>query len=120
MKDKIETSFKVITIGNCGVGKTSIFQRFLYDTFDVDLLTTTGINFKCKDIILNNNKKIQLKLFDTAGQERYHSLTKSYFKNADAVLFVYAINDKKSFENIKDWVKIFMDNNNYGNKYIFN
>ena len=59
---------------------------------------------------MNNGKKIQLKLFDTAGQERYNSLSKSYFRNADAVLFVYAINNIKSFENLIDWIKVFMEN----------
>ena len=114
MNGNFEASFKIITIGNCGVGKTSIFQRFIYDTFNNDLISTIGINYTCKDITLSNDKIVQLKLFDTAGQERYHSLTKSYYKNADAVLFVYAINDIKSFENIKDWIQLYM-NNNYGN-----
>ena len=112
MNDKIEISFKIITIGNSGVGKTSIFARFLYDIFEQNLLSTIGINYTSKNINLNNGKKIQLKLFDTAGQERFQSLSKSYFRNADAVLFVYAANDIKSFENIKDWIKIFMENNN--------
>ena len=57
-------------------------------------------------------KNIQLKLFDTAGQERFNSLSKSYFRNADAVLFVYAANDIRSFENIKDWIKTYLNNCN--------
>ena len=112
MSDKIEISFKIITIGNSGVGKTSIFARFLYDIFEQNLLSTIGINYSCKNINLNNGKKIQLKLFDTAGQERFNSLSKSYFRNADAVLFVYAANDIKSFENIKDWIKTYLNNCN--------
>ena len=102
MNDKIEASFKIITIGNSGVGKTSIFQRFIYDTFDENLLSTTVINYTSKNISLSNGKIIQLKLFDTAGQERFYSLSKSYFRNADAVLFVNSANDIQSFENIID------------------
>ena len=112
MNDKIEISFRIITIGNSGVGKTSIFARFLYDIFEQNLLSTIGINYSCKNINLNNGKKIQLKLFDTVGQERFNSLSKSYFRNADAVLFVYAANDIKSFENIIDWIKTYLNNCN--------
>ena len=55
---------------------------------------------------------INLKLFDTAGQEKFRSISKSYFRNADGVLFVYAVNDLKSFQNIKNWIEIFMENHN--------
>ena len=105
-------SFKIITIGNCGVGKTSILQRFIEGTFNEDLMPTFGMNYKIKINTLKNGKKIQLKLFDTAGQEKYRSLSKSFFKNVDGVLFVYALNDKNSFDNIKHWIKTFIDNHN--------
>ena len=55
---------------------------------------------------------INLKLFDTAGQEKYRSVSKSYFRNADGVLFVYAVNDLESFEDIKEWINLFMENHN--------
>jgi len=102
-------SFKIITIGNCGVGKTSILQRFIDGTFNEDLMPTLGMNNKIKINTLKNGKKIILKLFDTAGEEKYRSLSKSFFKNVDGVLFVYALNDKNSFENL---IKTFIDNHN--------
>jgi len=105
-------SFKIITIGNCGVGKTSILQRFIDGTFNEDLMPTLGMNNKIKINTLKNGKKIILKLFDTAGEEKYRSLSKSFFKNVDGVLFVYALNDKNSFDNIKHWIKTFIDNHN--------
>ena len=56
---------------------------------------------------LSNNKNIRLKLIDTAGQEKYLSLSQSYFKNADGVLFVFSLDDKKSFEHVNYWIKSF-------------
>ena len=109
---EIVASFKVIIIGNSGVGKTSILERFILDKFNESLLSTIGINCSEKIIILENGKKIKLKLYDTAGQEKFNSISRSYFRNADGVLFVYAVNDLKSFENIKNWIEIFMENHN--------
>ena len=108
----IEDTFKIILIGNSGVGKTSILQRYIFDSFYDNMLSTIGLSSKNKEITLKNGKTIMLQLFDTAGQERFHSLSRSYFRNTNAVLFVYAVNDKKSFENIRDWIKIFMENHN--------
>ena len=109
--NEAQESFKIITIGNSGVGKTSLLKRFVFDTFSDKVFSTLGLEYTTKEITLKNGKKIILKLFDTAGQEKYRSLSKSYFRNVDGVLFVYAVNDLKSFENIKDWIKIFNVNN---------
>ena len=100
-------SFKIITIGDCGVGKTSIFRRFIYNTFDPNCMSTVGLNILIKDVELSDGTIIQLKLSDTAGQERFRSLSKTYFKNADGVLFVFAHNDLNSFNNIQKWMEIF-------------
>ena len=108
----IVASFKIIIIGNSGVGKTSILERFILDKFDESLLSTIGINFSEKVILLENGKKIKLKLYDTAGQEKFNSISRSYFRNADGVLFVYAVNDLNSFQNIKNWIELFMENHN--------
>ena len=111
-RDLDDISFKIITIGNSGVGKTSILQRYIYNTFNEEHLATTGLEYSYKNVTLENGKTIKLKLFDTAGQEKFHSLSKTYFKNADGVLFVYAVNDIDSFKNIKNWINIFNENYN--------
>ena len=105
-----DLSFKIITIGDSGVGKTAIIKRYVYNCFDSGNLSTIGVNFSFKDIILKNNKRIKLKLIDTAGQEKYRSLSKSYFKNADGVLFVFSLNDLQSFQNLTDWINLFKEN----------
>ena len=104
-------SFKIITIGDSGVGKTSIIRRFVFNTFEQDNLSTIGVNFSFKDCTLKNGNKVKIKVIDTAGQEKYKSLSKSYFKNADGVLFVFAINDLQSFKNIREWITLFNENN---------
>ena len=110
-KENADT-MRVITLGESGVGKTSIIRRYIHNIFDENNLSTIGLNFSFKEVKLKNGKSINIKLIDTAGQEKYKALAKSYFKNADAVLFVFAINDKHSFDNIKNWINLFKDNHN--------
>ena len=110
MSDENEITFKIITVGESGVGKTSIFRRYVYSSFDENTLTTLGLQFFFKDVILSNNQKIKLKLIDTAGEEKYRSLSKSYFKNADVALFVFALDNPDSFEHINDWITLFKEN----------
>ena len=112
-EDKI--TFKIITLGDSEVGKTSIIRRYLENKFAYDTLPTLGFIKSKKKIILKNKKNIFLELCDTSGQERYASLSPLYVKNADAVLFVFDLNNKKSFNNIKNWMKFFKDNTNSEN-----
>ena len=104
--------FKIITLGESGVGKTSILRRYVYNLYDDNSISTIGLSFVFKEITLKNNEKVQLKLIDTGGQEKYRALAKSYFKNADGVFFVYAIDNEDSFNNIKDWIELFNENHN--------
>jgi len=110
-KENADT-MKVITLGESGVGKTSIIRRYIHNIFDENNLSTIGLNFSFKEMKLKNGKIINIKLIDTAGQEKYKALAKSYFKNVDAVLFVFAINDQKSFDNMKNWINLFNENHN--------
>ena len=104
-------SFKVITIGDAGVGKTSIIRRYVHDIFDDNTMSTVGVAFAYKEVQLDKDNKILLRLIDTAGQEKYKSLSKSYFKNCDAVLFVFDLSIQDTFNSINDWISTFNDNN---------
>lgn len=109
--DKEEPNiFKIITLGDSYVGKTSIFKKYIYKSIG-ETISTIGMNMFGKDLILDNNKKITLRLIDTAGTERYKALSKQYFKNTDAVLFVFAFDNIESFQNIKQWINIYSENN---------
>ena len=109
--DKNITTFKLITLGDSGVGKTSILKRFVIGRFDEKTINTIGFTSSSKDITLKNGTRIRLKLIDTAGQEQYQALVKNYIKNADAVLFVFSHDNKESFDNIKKWLDNFKENN---------
>ena len=101
-----ENNFKIVLVGESGVGKTSIISQFVDQIFEDDLQTSTGGSFSSKTLTFNNGKTIKLEIWDTAGQERYRALTKIFYKNALAAVLVYDITRKQSFEELKNyWIK---------------
>ena len=108
--DKDIITFKVITLGNNGVGKSSIIKRFISGKFEAKTISTIGFGSFNKEIELKDGTKIKLNIIDTAGQENYNALSVSYVKNADGVLFVFANDDRKSFEDIIGWIEMFKEN----------
>ena len=109
---KEEDVMKVITLGETDVGKTSIIKRYINNIFDEKAFSTCGLNFTFKKVKLKNGKSINIKLIDTAGQEKYRAIVKSYFKNVDAVLFVFSLENKESFDYMTDWINLFNENHN--------
>ena len=112
LNDKHPIIFNLITLGNAGVGKTSIISRYCGLPFESNNLSTIGIEFS-KKVIFKDKKNIYLKLIDTSGQEKFKSLSASYLRHAEGVLFVFALNNKGSFEEIKNWVELF-DQEHFG------
>ena len=109
---------RIITLGEPDVGKTSIIRRFVNDVFKGDKVTL-GIEFSFKIVELVGNRKIKLSVIDTNGQEKYRALPLNYFKKADVVLFVFALNDSGSFEKIGQWIDRFNNNNGKNVKKMF-
>ena len=99
--------FRIITLGDSGVGKSSIIMRYTNGTFDEKILSTIGLEFTFKEVTLKDGVKIKIKFIDTAGQEKYRSLAKSYYKNAEGVLFIFSYGKKESFDHIEEWFKSF-------------
>ena len=96
--------YKVIFIGNPYVGKTSIIQRYVTKQFDDKYNASVGIAYQRIKVKGNSTSLVKLNLWDTAGQEKYKSVTKTHFKGADAVLFVYDITDEQSFTVLPSWM----------------
>ena len=94
---------KLVFIGDPGVGKTCIISRFLKGTFDAEQITTVGASYASKTIkISETNESLTLDVWDTAGQEKYRSLTRIFFQGAKLAILVYDITRKDSFENLKN------------------
>lgn len=103
-KKAYDLLFKLLLIGDSGVGKTCILFRFSDDAFNTTFISTIGIDFKIKTIELRG-KKIKLQIWDTAGQERFHTITTSYYRGAMGIMLVYDITNSKSFDNIAKWLR---------------
>ena len=110
--EKIDNIFKVIVVGDRFVGKTSIINRYVNNNFNINNLVTIGFDSFIKEIKLKNGKIITIRITDTAGQEKFRCLTKSFFRNVDGVIFVFSLNSKESFENIGMWMDNFCENVN--------
>tara|TARA_B100000674_G_C37978072_1_gene980502 strand:+ start:6982 stop:7599 length:618 start_codon:yes stop_codon:yes gene_type:complete len=95
--------FKVILVGNSGVGKTSMLSRYVDKVFDSNFLMTIGVDFKVKKLELNC-KSIKLQIWDTAGQERFRTINSAYYRGSNGIILVYDVSNRKSFEDIKDWL----------------
>jgi len=103
-KKTYDLLFKLLLIGDSGVGKTCILFRFSDDAFNTTFISTIGIDFKIKTIELRG-KRIKLQIWDTAGQERFHTITTSYYRGAMGIMLVYDITNPKSFDNIAKWLR---------------
>ena len=109
MTSEPSITFKILTIGESGVGKTCILRRFVENKFLKNHLATIGIDFKTKTLNINN-QEIKLKIWDTAGQERFRNITTQYYKGADGIVLVYDVTDEASYEKIKDWMDQILSN----------
>jgi Ras-related protein Rab-8A len=95
---------KLLLIGDSGVGKSCLLLRFSEDSFTSSFITTIGIDFKIKKILLDN-KWVKLQIWDTAGQERFRTITSAYYRGAMGILMVYDVTDEASFSNIRNWMR---------------
>ena len=104
---EVATEVKVVLLGESGVGKSSIIKQYVTHIFDPDIDSSISSKYISKEIEIiddrNKKKKLKLNLWDTAGQEKYRSLAKIFYKDARIIIFVYSIDNKKSFESIKEY-----------------
>ena len=104
MSEKTAIQCKVVLIGESGVGKTSIINRYITNEFEANMASTNGGSFIAKTIYLKDYKQsIKFEIWDTAGQEKYRALAKVFYKNAAGCIFVQDICRKDSFEGLKNY-----------------
>eukprot|EP00746_Dinoflagellata_sp_MGD_P157614 gnl/MRDRNA2_/MRDRNA2_86261_c0_seq1.p1 gnl/MRDRNA2_/MRDRNA2_86261_c0~~gnl/MRDRNA2_/MRDRNA2_86261_c0_seq1.p1 ORF type:complete len:550 (+),score=95.32 gnl/MRDRNA2_/MRDRNA2_86261_c0_seq1:100-1749(+) len=103
MQTRYDYLFKLLLVGDSGVGKSCLLLRFADDSFTESYISTIGVDFKIRTIDLEG-KVVKLQIWDTAGQERFRTITSSYYRGAHGIFVVYDITDMESFNNVKRWV----------------
>ena len=106
--DEYDFLFKIVLIGDSGVGKSNILSRFTRNEFDLESKTTIGVEFATRSIPIDN-KTIKAQIWDTAGQERYRAITNAYYRGAVGALLVYDIAKHLTYENVERWLKELKD-----------
>lgn len=102
MNPEYDYLFKLLLIGDSGVGKSCLLLRFADDTYSDSYISTIGVDFKIRTLELDS-KTVKLQIWDTAGQERFRTITSSYYRGAHGIGIVYDVTDRESFNNVKHW-----------------
>ena len=102
--------YKIILVGDSGVGKTSILKKFINNEFNEDIKCTINIDFFSKSIKIDKNLYTNLKIYDTAGQEKYRALIKQYYQGTDGIILVFDLTNENSFNKLKSWINEVRDN----------
>jgi len=102
--DEYDYLFKVVLIGDSGVGKSNLLSRFTRNEFNLESKSTIGVEFATKSI-KTDGKTIKAQIWDTAGQERYRAITSAYYRGAVGALLVYDISKRVTYDNVVRWLK---------------
>ena len=100
--------FKIVMIGDSGVGKSNLLSRFTRNEFTIECLSTIGVEFATKSVPVDS-KNIKAQIWDTAGQERFCAISNVYYRRAVGALLVYDITDSQTYENVANWLKDLKD-----------
>lgn len=100
-----ELVFKILLLGDSEVGKSCFLMRYSENVFIENYITTIGLDYKLKTVKLDTGKTIKVQLWDTAGQDKYRTIAKNYYKGSHGILLLYDITKQSSFDNIREWVR---------------
>ncbi|KAJ8600662.1 hypothetical protein CTAYLR_010688 [Chrysophaeum taylorii] len=95
--------FKLVLIGDTGVGKSCLLLRFADDAFTESYISTIGVDFRFRTVKVDG-KTVKLQIWDTAGQERFRTITSAYYRGADGIIMVYDVTSQESFDHVSDWL----------------
>ncbi|XP_039981598.1 ras-related protein Rab-15 isoform X2 [Xiphias gladius] len=102
MAKQYDVLFRLLLLGDSGVGKTCLLCRFTDNEFHPSHISTIGVDFKMKTLVIDGIK-VRAQIWDTAGQERYQTITKQYYRRAQGIFLVYDITSERSFQHIMKW-----------------
>ena len=108
-EDNYDYIYKIVLVGDSGVGKTNLLLRYLKNKFDQNSKATVGVEFGSKNITIDNSI-VKAQVWDTAGQERYRSITSAYYKGSHGALVVYDVTKIESFNNVDKWISDLRNN----------
>jgi len=103
MKKDYDYLFKLVLIGDSGVGKSCLLLRFADDNFTDSYISTIGVDFRFRTITIDK-KTVKLQIWDTAGQERFRTITSAYYRGADGIIMVYDVTSAESFDHVEEWL----------------
>ncbi len=103
MKRDYDFLFKLVLIGDSGVGKSCLLLRFADDNFTDSYISTIGVDFRFRTVTIDD-KTVKLQIWDTAGQERFRTITSAYYRGADGIIMVYDVTSTESFDHVQDWL----------------
>ena len=103
--NEVEFVFKILLLGDSEVGKSCFLMRYSDNVFVENYITTIGLDYKLKSVKLDSGKTIKVQLWDTAGQDKYRTIAKNYFKGSHGILLLYDITKQSSFNNIREWIQ---------------
>lgn len=103
-KSDYDYLFKLVLIGDSGVGKSCLLLRFADDAFTESYISTIGVDFRFRTVKIDK-KTVKLQIWDTAGQERFRTITSAYYRGADGIIMVYDVTSQDSFDHVNDWLK---------------
>lgn len=107
MLNNFDYLFKITIVGQAGVGKTSIMNRYVDSMFPETHFSTIGVDHRVKTIVLDDKKTlVKLQIWDTAGQERFKALTTSYLRGTKGIMLVFALNNMESFQKLQYWMDV--------------
>ena len=110
-EDDYNYLFKIVLVGDSGVGKSCLLSRFAWDQFAVDSKSTIGVEFATKSLEIGS-QIVKVQVWDTAGQERYRAITTAYYRDAVGAIVVYDITKEETYNNVVRWVKDVRNNTN--------
>ena len=102
--EKKEFLYKILLLGDSSVGKTCFLLRYTENTFQEIHMSTIGLDYKLKNVQMEDGKMVKIQIWDTAGQDRFRSITKNYYKGAHGIILLYDVTNKNSFNNVRNWI----------------
>ena len=99
-----DSVYKVLILGDSSVGKTCFLLKYTDRVFNEVYMSTIGLDYRLKTLTLKNGKKVKLQIWDTAGQDRFRTITKNYYKGANGIILIYDVTSTETYENVENWI----------------